>query len=338
MTVKPYYSFLHSEEGASQAELQNGTTLGAVDQGSAESPSNGTHPDILSGVAPRPPSQETVVPKPDVQVTPKPVNLSSATPQVSQPSPAQPCVCHLSVPDPTKRQLISLSDLPNKLEKSHPGYTIRVSQNGVEVKGPVQDEAEKLKSELLEFLSSVSQAHVPVSALKADFLQRQDIRDKLTDKLRDQGLPCTYTVTGGVLILSSTSMQMVTQAREVIKGAVSEFALPVEPEYEYLIASEEWRSFLMTQDTCSAQASAEGNTVSVVTLKDREQELKESLDRFLRTPIQKEVVISMQPAMLTYIQLHHQQLLMDMSEVIIFPLDTGDGLSVSPCVHYHHFL
>lgn len=253
---------------------------------------------------------------------------------VHAPAEQQPSVCHVSMPDPTKRELVALSDLPDKLEKSHPGYEIRITQDGMEVRGPARDVTEKLKITLLEFLSGVSQVHVPISALKANFLQRQDVRDKLTGKLKDQGLPCTCTVTGGVLIVSSTSAQTVNRACEVIKGVVSESVLPLEPEYEYMIYSEEWRTFLLTQDACSAEASAEGNAVSVVTLKDVEQEVKENIARFLSTPIQKESVLSMQPAMLTYIQLHHQQLLMDMAEVIIFPLDTGDGLSVSHSISF----
>lgn len=329
LIVKPYYSFLHSEEGASETSLQNGTGQGVDDQVSAVSPASSTHSDLLSGASSLSHSKENLTP--GLQVTPQHANLPANTPQVVQPPPEQqPCVCHVSVPDPAKRDLLALSDLPDKLKKSHPGYEIRVTQNSVEVKGPARDQAEKLKSKLLEFLSGVSQVHVPVSALKADFLQRQDVRDKLTDELKFQGLPCTYAVTGGVLKVSSASMQMVTRASEVIKGAVSEFVLPVDPEYEYMINSEEWKTFLLTQDPSSVEASSQGNAVSVVTLKDMEQEVKDNIVRFLSTPIQKEIVISMQPAMLTYVQLHHQQLLMDMAEAIIFPLDTGDGLSVSP--------
>lgn len=319
---------MHSEEGAPQDQsLQNGTDQSAGDQVSAASP---LHSDLIGGASSPSHSQEALTPKPDLQATPEPVNASKNSLRVVQPPPEQqPSVCHVSLTDPTKRELFALSDLPDTLKTSHPGYDITVTQDGVEVKGPVRDQAEKLKGKLLEFLSGVSQLHVSVSALKADFLQRQEVRDKLADKLKAQGLLCTYAVTGGVLIVSSASMQTVKKACEVIKGAVSESVLPVEPEHQHVFYSEEWRTFLLTQDTCGVEASAEGDAVSVVTLKDAEQEVKENIVRFLSTPIQKELVLSMQPAMLTYIQLHHQQLLMDMAEVIIFPLDTGDGLSVS---------
>lgn len=271
-------------------------------------------------------------PKPDLQVTPEPLNLPRNTSPVLQPPLAQqPFVCPIPIPDPIKRELVELCDISEKLRKSYPAYEIRVTQDGVEVKGPARNEAEKLKSLLLEFLSGVSQIHFSINPLRAEFLQRQNIKDKLTAKLKDQGLPSTYTVSAGVLILNSASMQTVTQACEEIKGAISEFVLCVKPEYEYIIYSEDWRTYLLSQDMCSAKASAQGNTVSVVTLKDVERQVKENLSQFLSTPIQTEKVLIMQPAMLTYIQLHHQQLLMDMAEVIIFPLDTGDGLSVG-CV------
>ncbi|KAG7317400.1 hypothetical protein KOW79_019698 [Hemibagrus wyckioides] len=326
LTVEPYYSFLHSEDDSPQTGLQNGTDQGVDDQISTVSPVNGTHSDLISAASSSLSSslsQEAMIV--DLQVTPEPVDI----PQVLQP-PAKPqrSICHVSIPDPVKRELLTLCDIPEKLRTSHPGYEIRVTQNSVEVEGPAQDGAEKLKGEVLEFLSGMSQVHVTVSALKADFLRRQDVRDKLTAKLKAQGLPCSYMLNGAVLILYSTSIQMVNQACQEIKGAVSEFILNVEPEYEYIIYSEDWKTFLMRQGTCNAETSAQGNTVSVVTLKEAELEVKENIARFLSTPIQREKVLSMQPAMLIYIQLHHQQLLMDMSEVIIFPLDSGDGLSI----------
>lgn len=328
LTVKPYYSFLHLEEGAPQTSLQNGQSVG--DPVSAVPPLNDTSSDQMSSTSSASPSQDAASQKPDLQLTPEHLNIPKSTSQVIQPPPEQhPSVCHVSIPEPAKRELLALSDLPGRLKQSHPSYEITVTQNGLEVKGPAQDEAEKLKSKLLEFLNGVSQLQVSVSALQAGFLQRQDVRDKLTDRLKTQRLPCSYTVAGGFLIMSSTSMQTVKQACEVITGEISEFVLPLETEQQAVIFSEEWRSFLLSLDACSSEASAEGNAVSIVTLKDTEQEVKENILQFLSTPIQKEMVLSMQPAMLIYIQLHHQQLLMDMAEVIIFPLDTGDGLSVS---------
>ncbi|XP_060752895.1 uncharacterized protein parp10 [Tachysurus vachellii] len=329
LIVKPYYSFLHLEEEAPQTSSENGTDRGVDGQISSVSPLNDRHTVLSSSASSLSLSQEAVALKPDLQMTPEPVDMSKNTSQVLQPPAEQkPSICHVPILDPIKRELITLCNVPERLRTSHPGYKIRVTPNGVEVEGPTLDGVEKLKSELMEFLVGVSQVQVSVSALKADFFQRQDVRDKLTAMLKDQGLSCSYTLNGGVMTLSSTSMHMVNQACEVIKTTVSEFVLNVKPEYEYIICSEEWRTFLLSQDTCSAETSTQGNAISVVTLKDVELEVKENIARFLSTPIQREKVLSMQPAMLTYIQLHHQQLLRDMSEVIIFPLDTGDGLSI----------
>ncbi|KAI5085305.1 poly [ADP-ribose] polymerase 10, partial [Silurus meridionalis] len=329
LIVKPYYTFLHSEEGASQETLPNGTPQSEDDPMGPVSPSNVLHADRTSTGSSLTPSQQAVTMNPDLQITSEPLNTSITPSQVLQaPLKQQPCVCHVSIPDPSKRELVSLCDVPEQLKQSHPDYEIAVMQNGVKVEGPSQDEAEKLKSKVLEFLSGVSQVHVPISELKAEFLQRKDVRDKLMDMLKLQGLPCTYTVTGGVLILSSASMQMVNRACDVVKMEVSESVLPIEPENKYMIYSEEWSAFLQTLHTCVARASPEDDSVSMVTLKDLEQEVKQNIVRFLSTPIPKEIVLSMQPAMLTYIQLHHQQLLMDMAEVVILPLDTEDGLSI----------
>ncbi|KAI5607270.1 poly [ADP-ribose] polymerase 10, partial [Silurus asotus] len=231
LIVKPYYSFLHPEEGASQETLRNGTPQSEDDPMGPVSPLNVLHADRTSTGSSVTPSQQAVTMNPDLQITSEPLNTSITTSQVLQaPLKQQPCVCHVSIPDPSKRELVSLCDVPEQLKQSHPDYKIAVMQNGVKVEAPSQDEAEKLKSKVLEFLSGV--------------------------------------------------------------------------------------------------ASPEEDSVSMVTLKDLEQEVKQNIVRFLSTPIQKEIVLSMQPAMLTYIQLHHQQLLMDMAEVVILPLDTEDGLSI----------
>ncbi|TTI15323.1 Poly [ADP-ribose] polymerase 10 [Bagarius yarrelli] len=327
LIVKPYYSFLHSEEEVSQTSLQNRTGQDVDDQVSTVSPLNDTHTDLITAASSSSSSslsQKAVALKPDFQVSPEPDKNTSQVPPPEQ----QPFISHVSIPDPIKRKLVTLCHIPEKLGKSHPDYQIRVTQNGVEVAAPAQDAAERLKSELLEFLSGVSQLHLPLSPLKAEFLQRQDIRDRLISKLKDQELLCTFTLMDGVLILSAASMQAANQAHELIQGTVSDFVLRVEPEYEYIIYSEEWRTFLQSQNVCSTETSPQGDAVSVVTLKDAEQEVKKNIVRFLSTHIDKEEILSMQPAMLTYIQLHHQQLLMDMAQVVILPLDTADGLSI----------
>uniref|UniRef100_A0A672NAS4 Poly [ADP-ribose] polymerase n=1 Tax=Sinocyclocheilus grahami TaxID=75366 RepID=A0A672NAS4_SINGR len=96
---------------------------------------------------------------------------------------------------------------------------------------------------------------------------------------------------------------------------------------ESVLCSQEWSDFLASLDFCSAKLSDAGGAITALTLTGMEKDNQEQMVVFLSTPHQKEIVLSMEPGMLKFLQLHHQGLLADMGEVILFPLETGDGLS-----------
>lgn len=70
-------------------------------------------------------------------------------------------VCYVSVPDPTKLQLISLSDQLGSLKLAHPNFDFTLAPDGIYIKGPGRIEAEQLRNKLSEFLCGFSQVHLP---------------------------------------------------------------------------------------------------------------------------------------------------------------------------------
>lgn len=243
------------------------------------------------------------------------------------------CVSFISVPDKAKHQLISLSNLPENLTKSHPNFDVSLTKDGVQIKGPDHIEVERLKNKVLEFLSGVAQAHLTYDKLKSDFLGRHDIKNKLDLSLK--ALASTYSVSDCTLTVISSSQSAVDQARDLIESQISEFTVPLIREYESVLFTQECSDFLGSLDFCSAKVSDTGEVITAVTLKGMEKEKQEKIVQFLSTPIQKESVLAMEPGMLTFLQLHYQDLLADMGEVMILPLETGDGLSVSDQVLSH---
>ncbi|XP_072531780.1 protein mono-ADP-ribosyltransferase PARP10 [Salminus brasiliensis] len=333
LLIKPYFSFLEPKGNEASVSLQNGTSQLSADQ-------NQTLNSPLSSTSTQPPKtsydQADFSPRIHQPTSPMTPTASSPVSAVTDnekdamevvPSEPEPLVCSVSVPDPTKLELIGLSGFLDDLKKAHPTFEFALKQDGVHIKGPGHLEAEKLKSKMLEFLSGFSQVHIPVGALKARLLERKSVKDKILSLLKEQGLPSVYMLLDSELIVTSTTMNTVTQACEKIKSLVVEADFPAKPEYESMLYSQEFSDFSQSLDMCCAELTE--RTVAIVTLNGLEEDMKGRIIQFLSTPLLKERILGMEPAMLCYIQLHHQQLLFDMNQLTtILPLETGDGLII----------
>ncbi|XP_064204293.1 protein mono-ADP-ribosyltransferase PARP10 [Anguilla rostrata] len=248
-------------------------------------------------------------------VEPNKVNILCRAPSI-------PFSSHISLPDPMKLNLLKNSLLFQDLQKSHSSFDIRIMDSAVEISGPSQPGVQQLKSQILEFFSEIAQAHLTFDEEKARLLVRDEVKDRLLEHLKRQGLPSTYTVSDGVVTVTSSSLKAVNEACKFIKSSISEFNLAVTPEYECMLYSREWFAFLDSLGFCTV-ANGE-NQIKVVTLAGMENEKKDGIIGFLSTPIQVETVITMEPGKLKYIQIHCHQLLADMEQVSIFPLESED--------------
>ncbi|KAG9355470.1 hypothetical protein JZ751_000308 [Albula glossodonta] len=249
-------------------------------------------------------------------------NLHSAPSTVSSAS--------ISLPDPQKLSLYKSSQLFQNLQKSHPNFDIRITGRTIEISGPSQLGVEQLKSQILESFSEIAQAHLTFNEGKARFLDREEVKDRLLQSLKQQGLPSNYTVTDCVVTVTSSSLNSVNEACRCIKSLISEFDIEVTPEFECMLYCKQWSEFLDTLGFCSV--SNRRDKIEVMTLAGMEDEKKVKIIEFLSTPIQVETVITMEPGMLKYIQIHCHQLLADMDSVSIFPLEAEDVTGFKVCL------
>ncbi|KAJ8267554.1 hypothetical protein COCON_G00127260 [Conger conger] len=180
----------------------------------------------------------------------------------------------------------------------------------------------ELKSQILEFLIGIAQANLLFDEEKMRLLVREEVKGRLLEHLKEQGLPSMYTVSDCMVTVTSSSLEAVDEACKCIKSLICEFNIVIAPEYECMLYSKEWFVFLDSLGFCSVTNSEEH--IKVVTLAGMENEKKDSIIGFLSTPIQVETVITMEPGMLKYIQIHCHQLLADMEPVSIFPLESED--------------
>ncbi|XP_051728439.1 protein mono-ADP-ribosyltransferase PARP10 isoform X2 [Ctenopharyngodon idella] len=319
LVIEPYFDFLHAVVDQSSVSAQDGqgTLTDSMNQNDRVSSQN---PTISNPTA-------NITSGHSASLTDNITSLANKT-TASAPKPAvqKECVSFISVPDVTKHQLLSLSNLPENLTKAHPKFDVSLAKDGVQIKGPDQIEVERLKNKILEFLTGVVQDHLTYDKLKAEFLTREDVKKRLNLSLKD--LPSIYSVSDCMVIVTSSSRSAVKQAQDLIESQIAEFTVPMAKEYESVLFSNDWSDFLVSLDFCCAKVSDTDGVITVVTLTGMEKDKKEKIVEFLSTPHQKEIVLSMEPGMLKFLQLHHQGLLADMGEVILFPLETGDGLSI----------
>ncbi|XP_077052650.1 protein mono-ADP-ribosyltransferase PARP10 isoform X2 [Siphateles boraxobius] len=312
LVVKPYFDFLHVSAQDGQGMLTE--EVNQIDTVSSQSP---TVSDPVTSTTSGHGAALT-------DITTSIANTTTAS--ATGPSIQKECVRFISVPDATKHQLLSLSNLPENLTKAHPKFDVSLAKDGVQIKGPDQIEVERLKNKVLEFLTGVAQEHLTYDKLKAEFLKREDVKKRLHLSLKD--ISSTFSVSDYTVTVTSSSRSAVKQAQDLIESQIAEFTVPMAKEYESVVFSEEWSDFLVALDFCCAKVSDTGGMITVVTLTGMEKDKKDKIVEFLSTPHQKETVLSMEPGMLKFLQLHHRDLLADMGEVILFPLETGDGLSI----------
>lgn len=232
---------------------------------------------------------------------------------------------HISVQDSVKLALLKSSPLALDIHQTHPNLKIQMGDNDVQIEGPDKLLVEKLKSTFLEFLDSVVQAHFTFDGRTAQLLAQEEVKQRLLQNLKAASLLSTYIVVDTDVVVTSLSLSMVNKACAFLKSQMSDLSIPVDREFECMLYSREWTEFLQSLGCCAATVSESGGTIKIVTLKGMEDEKQTKIVEFLSTPIEKETVISMEPGMLKYIQIHCHQLLAEMNQVTIFPLDAGDA-------------
>uniref|UniRef100_A0A4W5QB53 Poly [ADP-ribose] polymerase n=1 Tax=Hucho hucho TaxID=62062 RepID=A0A4W5QB53_9TELE len=328
LMVRPYFSFLQSEDTSSPLTNPLTSLNGTSDSITTNTPQTDSGGRSQTGSLPAASTSDHSQSSHQVTSEPLVPLLSLPVPQETAAQGGmedltlipEPMSSHISVPDPVKLKLLQLSPLLQSLHLAHPACSVQIREDGVHMAGSDRLGLEQLKNAVLEFLGGVAQAHLTFDPEKAHFLAKQEVKDKLLQTLKDKGLPSMYTVSDCVVVVMSPSFSLVSQACSLLKTLLSDFSIPVDREYECMLYAQEWTGFLQSLGLCSAKVSERGQ-IDVLTLRGLEEEKQAKIVEFLSTPIETEAIISMEPGMLKYIQTHCHQLLADMDQVSIFPLD-----------------
>lgn len=232
--------------------------------------------------------------------------------------------CHVAITDPVKRALFQSSTFLQDLQKASPNSTIQNKTDGVSIEGTNRLQLDQLKDKITDFIGSMVETTFTLELEKAQFLDRKDVKERLLRTINQAKSSFLYTVSDSTVSVTALSQITATQACSFLKSQVCCFSMSVEMEQECILYLREWSEFLQSLGFTSVKVSEQGGNIDVWTLKGMEDETQAAIMVFLTSPIERETVISMEPGRLKYIQTHCHQLLADMDQVSIFPLE-GEG-------------
>lgn len=232
--------------------------------------------------------------------------------------------CHVAITDPVKLALFQSNTFLLDLQKASPNSSIQNKNDGVYIEGSNKLQLDQLKDKITDFIGSMVETNFTLELEKAQFLDRKDVKEHLLRTINQTESSFLYTVSDSTISVTSLSQNTANQACSFLKSQVCCFSMPVEMEQECILDLREWSEFLQSLGFTSVKVSEQGGNIDVWTLKGMEDEKQAAIMVFLTTPIERDTVISMEPGMLKYMQTHCHQLLADMDQVSIFPLE-GEG-------------
>lgn len=237
---------------------------------------------------------------------------------------------HVAIADPLKLSVLQQSNFLKDTKKAHPNFTIQIKDNGVHIEGTDRQKVEQIKHDILDCFGKMAEIPLTLEPEEAQFLARKDVKGRLLETVNQPASPALYTVSDCKVSVTSLSQNSANEACSFLKSQLSHFTIPVDAEFETMLYCREWTEFVQALSFCSVKVSEREGNIDAFTLKGMESEKQTAIMGFLTTPIERETVIPMEPGMLKYIQIHRHQLMADMNQVSIFPLEAEDvcGLKI----------
>lgn len=341
LSVKPYFDFLVPVESKTSQEVETSqdTTENSEEVNDIEmqtSPptaaSSSNHPQSEMALEPvaAPPPLPTKVEEVEVEEVKE---EEAEEVMEDQSDDSDTVTCHIALTDPGKHALFQHSTIQRDIKNTNPNVIIQTKDDGVYIEGPDRAQAEQVKQTIMDFLCNIAEAHFTLELEKAQFLARKDVKERLLQAMTQSGSSTLYTVSDSNITVTSLTQDSAKKACSFLKSQVCYFSMPMDQENECMLNCREWSKFLQTLSFCSVKVSERGGNIDVWTLTGMENEKQAAIMQFLTTPIERETVISMEPGMLKYIQIHCHQLLVDMDQVSIFPLEAEDNCGLK--IHGH---
>lgn len=327
LVVKPYFDFLQpTEQPTSQLRTPERRDLTETD--SENDVQMQTSPPIVA--APRATFQaasEPLIVREAVEEVAEAVMKDQSEEEEEE---EETLVGHVALADHVKKALFQLGTFHRDLSKANPNFTIQLKDDGVNIAGPDRLKLDELKRTISDYIGNMAEVSFTLEPEGAELLARRDVKERLMGMVNESGPSTLYAALDSNVVVTSLSRDAAQQACSFLQSQVVRSSMQVDSEHDALLHCQEWSDFVRALSFCSIKASGRGGDIEVWTLKGMEDEKRAAIRQFLATPIEREAVIRMEPGMLKYIQIHCHQLLLEMDQVYIFPLEAEDvcGLKI----------
>ncbi|XP_053718390.1 protein mono-ADP-ribosyltransferase PARP10 isoform X1 [Synchiropus splendidus] len=319
VSIKPFYSFLQPTKDKTSQDIP-------MDRGSNDSIEDSN--ETLSSCVAR--SADVTVSHTVTEAASESAEL--AEDEVLMHQTADTCLfsSRISVTDSVKLSLLQTSGLLPEIEKANADCAVQIKDDGVHITGPAEQPVRQMKVSIVELVEKMAVVNFVLEKDMADFLTLENVEERLRGIQLQNGCPMIYTVSTNNVALTSLSQDMADLAAGFVKAQLFKLSIPVSETLQYMFSLREWPEFLQTLDLSLVKVSEMGDAIHVVTLKDLSDDIHGLIQKFLATPVQREAHISMDPYVLMFVQNHYHQLLADMGEVSIIPIEDKDmcGLKI----------
>lgn len=330
LEVKPYFDFLQPKECTASQNPANGiqditeTNLEHVNDSQMQ-----TSPPLVQ-MPTSPPVVASASSPSSSQPIPKRLSAGAVEEEAvdvlmeNQTEETQTLTAHVPVANPAKLALFQRS--PLQVQLADPDFKIQVKEDGVHIVGTGRQKLEQIERTISDFLISMCEICFTLEPEKALLFAREDVKKLLQQSIEQTVSPTTiYSVSDSTVVVTSLSQKSAQEACDYLTSQLGHVSMTANMEHEGMLYIKEWTDFLQTLSFTSVKVSERGGNIDAFTLKGMEDSKRDAIMEFLTTPILRESVISMEPGMLKYMQIHCHQLLADMDQVSIFPLE-AEGL------------
>ncbi|KAM6458465.1 protein mono-ADP-ribosyltransferase PARP10 isoform 2-T2 [Liasis olivaceus] len=237
----------------------------------------------------------------------------------------------LPVLETVAQQLLQSKVVLRELGASAPECMLRWDEAGLHISGGDAAGRQQLREHVQAALGAVARERLPSSAWALGFLQRADVQGHLRERLAEQGVGACYIPATEEVLVVALKPSTAQLAASLLDSFFVSISLPLSERQLLALASPRWAQVQAGLRCCLVRLAEDGEHLEGLTLPSLEEENVAELERFLQDCLPDEILVTTEPGRLRYLQLHRQELLAGLADVMLLPLEGAEvaGLRLS---------
>ncbi|KAJ7338280.1 hypothetical protein JRQ81_011042 [Phrynocephalus forsythii] len=237
----------------------------------------------------------------------------------------------LRLPEEAMRELLRSDLVLQELGAPVPECSLCLEGAQLRIVGGDLARRQQLQQHVWEALVATVQEHLPFSAWVLGFLQREDVQGRLAQHLAQERVAACCVPTAGEVLVLALTPSSARLATSLLGSFLGSFTLALSEQRLLALASPHWAQAESGLQCCQVRLAESGDQLEGLTLAGLEQENLAHLEAFLQDSAPDETLVTTEAGPLHYLQLHHQELLASLSDIVLLPLEEPDvtGLRLS---------